>query len=76
MADEDIWRRRFYAFMGVRLLGLATFFLGIATIYTDLIREGGWPTVGALLAIIGTIDAVFAPKLLKKAWEQRDRERR
>jgi hypothetical protein len=76
VADEDIWRRRFYAFMGVRLLGLATFFLGIATIYTDLIREGGWPTVGALLAIIGTIDAVFAPKLLKKAWEQRDRERR
>lgn len=75
MADEDLWRRRFYAFMGVRLVGLATFFLGIAIIYTDLLREGGWPTVGAILAIIGTIDAVFAPKLLKKAWEQQDRER-
>ena len=74
MAEEDIWKRRFYAFMGVRLFGLATFFLGIAIIYTDLLREGGWPTVGAVLAIIGTIDAVFAPKLLRKAWEQQDRE--
>ena len=74
MADEDIWKRRFYAFMAVRLFGLATFFLGIAIIYTDLLRVGGWPTVGAILAIIGTIDAVFAPKLLKKVWDQQDRE--
>ena len=76
MADDELWKRRFYAFMGVRLFGLATFFLGIAIMYTDLIREGGWPTVGAILAIIGTVDAVFAPKLLKKMWEQQDRERR
>ena len=66
MADDELWKRRFYAFMGVRLFGLATFILGIAIMYTDLIREGGWPTVGAILAIIGTVDAVFAPKLLKK----------
>ena len=75
MADEDIWKSRFHVFMAVRLFGLATFFLGIAIIYTDLLRAGGWPTVGAILAIIGTIDAVFAPKLLKKMWEQQDRER-
>ena len=61
--------------MGVRLLGLATFFLGIAIIYTDLLREGGWPAVGAVVVIMGAIDAVFAPKLLKKAWDQQDRER-
>jgi hypothetical protein len=76
MPDEEIWKRRFHAFLGVRLFGLATFFLGIAIIYTDLLREGGWPTVGAILAIIGTIDAVFAPRLLKKMWEQQDREGR
>lgn len=76
MADEELWKRRFHAFTAVRLLGLATFFLGIAIIYTDLLREGGWPAVGAVLAIIGTIDVVFAPKLLKKLWDQQDRERR
>ena len=75
MADEDIWKRRFYTFMGVRLFGLATFILGIVIMYTDLLRQGGWPAVGAILVVIGTIDAVFAPKLLKKLWEQQDRER-
>lgn len=75
MADEELWKRRFHMFMAVRLFGLATFFLGIAIIYTDLVREGGWPTLGAVLAIVGTIDAVFAPKLLKRMWEQQDRER-
>lgn len=75
MADEDLWRRRFQAFMAIRVFGLATFFLGIAIIYTNLLREGGWPLVGAIVAIAGIIDAVFAPKLLKKLWEQRDQER-
>ena len=72
MADDDLWRRRFFVFMLTRLFGVATFFLGLAIIYTDLLREGGWPAVGAILAIVGTIDAVFAPKLLRKLWEQQD----
>jgi hypothetical protein len=76
MADEDLWKRRFHAFMAVRLFGLATFLLGIAIIYTDLLREGGWPAVGGILVIVGTIDAVFAPRLLKKLWQQQDREQK
>lgn len=76
MADDDLWRHRFFVFMLTRLFGVATFFLGLAIIYTDFLREGGWPAVGAILAIVGTIDAVFAPKLLRKLWEQQDRERR
>ena len=76
MADEDLWRRRVQTFMAGRPFGLATFLLGIAVIYTDLLREGGWPTVGAILVIVGTIDAVFAPRLLKKLWEQQDQERK
>jgi hypothetical protein len=74
MADEDLWRRRFHLFMLVRLVGLATFLLGIAIIYTDLLREGGWPALGAILAVMGTLDAVFAPRMLKKVWEQQDSE--
>jgi hypothetical protein len=76
MADDDLWRRRFFVFMLTRLFGVATFFLGIAIIYTDLLREGGWPGLGAIIVIAGIIDAVFAPKLLRKLWEQQDRERR
>ena len=73
MTDEDVWRRRFQIFMLVRLAGLATFFAGVAIAYTDLVREGGWPVLGAAVAIMGAVDAVFAPRLLKKLWEQQDR---
>jgi hypothetical protein len=75
MADDDLWRRRFQLFMLVRFIGLATFFLGIAIIYSDLVREGGWPALGAVLAILGTLDAVFAPRMLKKLWDQEDGRR-
>ena len=64
-----------------RLFGIAAgrsrvFFLGLVIIYSDLLREGGWPQVGAIVCIMGVIDAVFAPSLLKKAWDQQDRQER
>ena len=73
MPDEAMWRRRFLIFMLARLFGVVTFLAGIAIAYSDLVREGGWPALGAILAIMGAIDAVFAPKLLKKHWDQEDR---
>jgi len=71
MNDDDAkWRRRLLAYSAVRLAGLAIFFLGLAIIYTDLVRPGGWPQLGAAIAIMGAIDTVFAPRLLKKMWDQ------
>jgi membrane protein implicated in regulation of membrane protease activity len=74
--DDRTARNRLLAATAVRLGGLAIFFLGIAIIYTDLVREGGWPQVGAIVAILGVIDAMLAPRLLKKAWDQQDRQGR
>jgi len=68
--DDDEARRRLLLYSLVRIAGLAIFFLGIAIIYTNLLREGGWPRVGAIVAILGAIDALFAPRLLKKAWDE------
>ena len=73
MVDDSVWKRRFYVFAIVRLFGLAIFFLGLAIAYSDLLRPGGWPAVGAIVAIMGVIDAVFAPRLLRKQWEREDR---
>ena len=70
MIDEETWRKRFQIFALVRLFGVATFLLGVAIAYSDLVRPGGWPLVGGILAICGVIDAVFAPKLLKRMWER------
>lgn len=71
-SSDDIWRKRFQLFMLVRLVGVATFLLGIAIAYTDLLRPGGWPLAGGLITIAGAIDAVFAPRLLRKYWERED----
>ena len=70
MDDEALWKRRFAIFMLIRLAGLAMFMLGVAIAYTDLVRDGGWPVAGAIIAIMGAIDAVFAPRLLKKQWDR------
>ena len=74
MADEEIWRRRYFAYSAVRLGGLAIFFLGIAIAFTNLVREGGWLQLGAIIAILGAIDTVFAPRLLKKGWDNQDQQ--
>ena len=74
MADEDVWKKRFLAYSAVRLGGLAIFFLGITIAYSNLLRDGGWPQLGAIIAILGAIDAVFAPRILKKGWDEQDRQ--
>ena len=71
--DDDVARQRLLLYSLVRFGGLAIFFLGIAIIYTNLLRPGGWPQVGAIVAILGVIDAFFAPRLLKRAWDEQDR---
>ena len=72
MADETLWQRRFQIFMAVRLVGTLAFLAGVAIAYSDIAREGGWPALGAIIAILGAIEAVFAPRLLKKHWERED----
>ena len=75
MADDDLWRKRLLMYSLVRFGGLAIFFVGMAIMYTNLLRQGGWPQVGAIVAILGAIDALFAPRMLKKLWDRRDAER-
>ena len=72
--DEDTARRRLLLYTLVRFGGLLIFFVGLAIVYTNVLRPGGWPQVGAIVAIMGVIDAMFAPLLLKRAWDERDRQ--
>jgi hypothetical protein len=74
MDDDARWRNRLLIYSLVRFGGLTIFFLGLAIIYTNILRQGGWPQVGAIVAILGAIDALFAPRLLKRAWDEQDRQ--
>ena len=77
MSDDDAkWRKRLWAYSAVRLGGLAVFALGLAIFYTDWLREGDWPQVGAIVMILGLIDALLAPRILKKQWGKEDSESR
>lgn len=70
MTDNELWRKRFQLFAAIRIVGLLTFFLGLAIAFSDLIRPGGWKLVGIIVAVIGVIDAVVAPRILKRGWER------
>ena len=72
--DDAIFRKRLLIYSLVRFGGLAIFFLGVAIMYTNLLRQGGSPQVGAVIAILGVVDAFFAPRILKKAWDEQDRQ--
>lgn len=76
MDDDALFRKRLLIYSLVRFGGLAIFFVGVAIMYTNLLRTGGWPQVGAIIAILGVIDAFFAPRILKRAWDEQDREQR
>lgn len=70
MSDDELWRKRFRIFLAIRLFGLATFLLGLAIAFSDLVRPGGWKLLGGILVVIGVIDAVVAPRVLKRGWDQ------
>ncbi len=73
MTEDEVWKRRFQLFAAIRLFGLLIFLLGIAIAFTDLVRPGGWRLLGGILTIIGAIDAVLAPRILKRGWERLDK---
>ncbi|MEO7277831.1 MAG: hypothetical protein ABIW33_07405 [Sphingomicrobium sp.] len=76
MTDEDKWRQRLLAYTAVRAAGVAVFLLGVAIAFSGLVRPGGWPQVGAIVAICGALEALLAPRLVKQSWDRRDREQK
>jgi membrane protein implicated in regulation of membrane protease activity len=73
MDEDELWRKRLIQYSLVRGLGLLIFFLGLAIIYTNLVRPGGWPRLGAIVAIIGALDALLLPRIVRRAWDKKDR---
>lgn len=74
MDGDDVFRKRLLFYSLVRFGGLLIFFLGVAIMYTGLVRPGGWPQVGAAVAILGVLEAFLAPRLLKRSWDEKDRQ--
>jgi membrane protein implicated in regulation of membrane protease activity len=66
MTDEEA-KRQFIIFAILRIGGVLLFLLGVAIAFTDLLRPGGWRLLGGILVIVGTIEAVISPRLVKRS---------
>jgi membrane protein implicated in regulation of membrane protease activity len=71
VTDEEA-KRQFIIFAILRVGGLILFLLGIAIAFTDLLRPGGWKLLGGILVIVGAIEAVISPRLVKRSMARPD----
>lgn len=71
MTDEEA-KRQFILFAVLRVGGLLLFLLGIAIAFTDLLKPGGWRLLGGILVIVGVIEAVISPRLVKRSMGRTD----
>jgi len=73
MSDDELWKKRFRTFLAIRLIGLAMFLVGLAVGFSDLLQPGGNKLIGGLLVVLGALDAVIAPRILKRGWDRQDK---
>ncbi|RST31973.1 hypothetical protein HMF7854_14845 [Sphingomonas ginkgonis] len=72
--EHALWRKRFMVFAIFRLLGVGMVFAGIAIALGDLVRPGGSLPFGLPLVLVGALDALFVPRILKAAYRRQDEE--
>ena len=71
MTDDEVkWRNRLLVMTLVRLSGVAIIGLGLVVALTGLVVPGGNRIAGALIIVVGTFDAAFAPLLVKRMWDR------
>ena len=71
MTDDEA-RRQFIIFGILRVGGLLLFLIGIAIAFTDLLKPGGWKLLGGILVVVGAIEAVISPRLVKRSMNRTD----
>ena len=65
MSADEADKRQFRIFVAIRLMGVAMFLGGIAIAFSDVLKSGGWPLLGGILAITGAIEAVLAARMVR-----------
>jgi hypothetical protein len=71
--DEQLWRRRFAIFALLRVSGLILFLLGMAIVFSDVVRPGGALELGMVVIGAGLVEALLGPVLLRQQWTKTDR---
>lgn len=68
--DDDLAKRQLWLLTLLRLAAFAPFLLGIAIMYTDVARPGGWPQLGAIVCIVSVLASLGTTYALRKKWRR------
>ena len=69
-SDTAMWRQRLLVMTLVKLSGVVIIGFGLLLALTSLIVPHGNRIAGALIIVVGTFDAAFAPFLVKRRWDR------
>ena len=73
--DDDTPRNRLLIYSLARFGGLADLLPRPRDHVHQSRPHRGWPQLGAIVAILGAIYAMFPPRLLKREWDRQDQGR-
>ncbi len=71
--DTAGWRQRYMLMMTLRVGGLLIALLGLLLMRGGIILDEEMPVLGAVLVILGLLDAFVSPKILKRWFDKADR---
>jgi hypothetical protein len=66
---ERLAKSRFQTLQLLRFTGIIVTIIGMWVWAGDIIREGGWPLVGAPIFALGMFEALVAPVMLARRWK-------
>lgn len=68
--EEAMWRARFATFAMLRVSGVVLTIVGLAIEFTPFLKADGWPLLGFPVAVVGLIDAIILPRVVRRQWEK------
>ena len=66
---ERLAKSRFQTLQLLRFTGLIVMIIGMWVWGGDILREGGWPTLGIPLFALGLFEALVLPTILAQRWK-------
>lgn len=71
--QDALWAKRFRIFALLRVSGLLLFLLGMAIVFSDVLKPGGDLLIGMVVIGCGLSEALLGPVLLRQSWDKADR---
>ena len=66
---ERLAKSRFQTLQLLRLTGIIVMIIGMWIWAGDILREGGWPTLGIPVFALGLFEALVLPTILAQRWK-------